>query len=122
MLFRPLMARAQSKLTSQDYGAVMRFFEEQLEKAKAINDGMHNYKSKEDFCKQRENGIDLNNQDDTTLMMTYSRFRIVDFGDDVFKAIPRIRLKAKLHKVQFQITVVMLMVSLSSSLDSSTVR
>jgi hypothetical protein len=44
-----MTTRAQSKLTSQYYGVVMRFSEEQLEKTKAINDGMHNYKSKKVF-------------------------------------------------------------------------
>jgi hypothetical protein len=87
------MTRAQSRLTSQDYGVVMRFLEEQLEKAKQINDGMHNYKPKEDFCKQRDNGIDLNNSDDTTLMMTCSGYSIADFRDGVFKPIPHIMLK-----------------------------
>jgi hypothetical protein len=54
---------------------------------------MHNYKGEEDFSKYRDNEIDLNNSDDTTLMMTYSGYSIVDFRDGVFKEIPHIRLK-----------------------------
>jgi hypothetical protein len=93
MSVREMRARAQK--TTPSYGQIQREFEELLQSAKVINDGLHDYQSKEDFCHSRDKLIDMNNSDDTHLDMTYKGYDIVDFRDGKFRVIVHQSLKLR---------------------------
>jgi hypothetical protein len=84
--------RASALQTNSQLGQIQKCLQDQLERAKVVNDGKMDYRSSEDECFNKDAGIRFNDSDDTHLMMTYKSFDIVDFRDGFF----RVRVKTRL--------------------------